>query len=127
MNFSGHQSEQVPAVGGRMEMDTTTVKEAINEASDASGPDYVPQEIVEVNESQFSGLSGPRYKRGRGRSFFKDTPKKGVACQGNQRLPPQTLNSHAAQFNRFNLLFAVPGCDRSIHKLKDYYKVRYTP
>ncbi|KAL4513989.1 hypothetical protein Ndes2437B_g08219 [Nannochloris sp. 'desiccata'] len=61
------------------------------------------QDIIEVPNGQaIDGQlqrPGPQYKRGRGRSFFKDAPRKGVACQ-------------------------VPGCDRSLHKLRDYYKVR---
>ena len=44
------------------------------------------QSIIEVpNGQSIDGQPqqpGPQYKRGRGRSFFKDAPRKGVSCQG---------------------------------------------
>jgi hypothetical protein len=44
------------------------------------------QNIIEVpNGQSIDGQPqqpGPQYKRGRGRSFFKDAPRKGVSCQG---------------------------------------------
>ncbi|PRW50811.1 squamosa promoter binding [Chlorella sorokiniana] len=43
-----------------------------------------------------SSGAGPKYKRGRGRSFFKEQPK-GMVCQ-------------------------VPGCERGLHKSRAYYK-----
>ena len=44
------------------------------------------QTIIEVpNGQSLNGQPqqpGPQYKRGRGRSFFREAPRKGVACQG---------------------------------------------
>ncbi|GAB4824211.1 hypothetical protein N2152v2_011257 [Parachlorella kessleri] len=68
---------------------------APGEALPAQQPEAAQQEIIEVREI-FQG-PGPRYKRGRGRSFFRQAPKKGAVCQ-------------------------VPGCDKSLHKLREYYK-----
>ncbi|KAL4451665.1 hypothetical protein ABPG75_007327 [Micractinium tetrahymenae] len=69
-------------------------------ASDPQNSGEGPQAILELPQG-LPGLLGeqvgPKYKRGRGRSFFKEQPKKGAVCQ-------------------------VPGCDRSLHKLRDYYK-----
>jgi hypothetical protein len=48
------------------------------------------QDIIEVPNGQaIDGQPqrpGPQYKRGRGRSFFKEAPRKGVACQGRFNL-----------------------------------------
>eukprot|EP00890_Picochlorum_soloecismus_P005839 jgi/Picsp_1/6256/NSC_03610-R1_squamosa promoter binding protein len=66
------------------------------------------QEIVEYKEKvtipsvtqavgQVRVETGPLYKRGRGRSFFKNGPRKGHSCQ-------------------------VPGCSQPIHSLREYYK-----
>ena len=47
------------------------------------GRKFPGQEILELTAdcAQIEG-SGPQYKRGRGRSFFRDAPRKGTMCQG---------------------------------------------
>ncbi|KAI7841238.1 hypothetical protein COHA_005075 [Chlorella ohadii] len=54
--------------------------------------------IVELPQGLPGASSGvgPKYKRGRGRSFFKEQPK-GLVCQ-------------------------VPGCERGLHKARAYYR-----
>lgn len=68
-------------------------------SQEQAGNGYGGQDIQEFPEGMPGAANepGPKYKRGRGRSFFKEQPKKGAVCQ-------------------------VPGCDRSLHKLRDYYK-----
>ena len=51
----------------------------------------VKQAILEIPNGQaIDGqpvAPGPQYKRGRGRSFFKDAPRKGISCQGRLIFP----------------------------------------
>lgn len=55
------------------------------------------QQHTVAENSRVDYERGPMYKRGRGKSFFREQPRRGAVCQ-------------------------VPGCDRSLHKLRDYYK-----
>jgi hypothetical protein len=67
------------------------------------------QTIVEVpNGATIDGQPlqpGPQYKRGRGRSFFKDAPRKGVSCQGrcsncSEEPTKQKITGASRQCNR---------------------------
>jgi hypothetical protein len=88
------------------------------------------QSIIEVAHGLDHTAQGPKYKRGRGRSFFSEAPKKVwhrrqpaallvsllLICRtmSNYRPCPRSLQGAVCQ---------VPQCDRPLHKLKDYYKV----
>lgn len=47
--------------------------------TDSSAPEPNELGIIEITHDE--GALGPKYKRGRGRSFFKQA-RKGVVCQG---------------------------------------------
>jgi len=110
--------------------DTTSTGEGVGEPT-------AKQDIIEVPNGQaIDGQPqrpGPQYKRGRGRSFFKEAPRKGVSCQGRFNLSGLGRNKpkSSCSFQNYAIYFppmifsAVPGCDRSLHKLRDYYKVRF--
>lgn len=57
---------------------------------DENGDRFSSEEILECGEGatpvEERGTleAGPRYKRGRGRSFFKSGHKKGLCCQGKR-------------------------------------------
>lgn len=66
-------------IPSKSSMETSTNGDVPEEAS-------AKQTIIEVpNGQSLNGQPqqpGPQYKRGRGRSFFREAPRKGVACQG---------------------------------------------
>jgi hypothetical protein len=61
------------------------------------------QGIIEVPHGHPSAIAqpGPRYKRGRGRSFFREPPKKGNCCQGQQLLHDLPCTAHMTVLPNF--------------------------
>jgi hypothetical protein len=84
----------------------------------------VKQAILEIPNGQaIDGqpvAPGPQYKRGRGRSFFKDAPRKGVSCQGRFNFPGRLEGTKGIFFsfpdNYYNLISlpCVPQCPDAI-------------
>ena len=89
-------------IPSKSSMETSTNGDVLEEPS-------AKQTIIEVpNGQSLNGQPqqpGPQYKRGRGRSFFKEAPRKGVACQGEP------------------FLFYLASRHVPMPNLRDYYKV----
>ena len=75
-----------PAMPEQMDLATKSSRETSTAEDDGAATGGPKQSIIEVPNGQFIDgqpqQPGPQYKRGRGRSFFKEAPRKGIACQG---------------------------------------------
>ena len=117
-----------PAVPSAISSELPPRSPPTEEESTGAGAE-AKQSIVEIMDGeQLHGVPfqpGPQYKRGRGRSFFREAPRRGVVCQGEPGLASARSGCHRSRPSSPPALpCAVPACERSLHKLRDYYKVR---